>query len=174
MKDIKRAEYNGYKIIIRGAYEEKAYMPTVNGMPTKEVILDTVKIKLMVFKTKDILIDEVVKLELEREDNLNFYNAVTKEIDSLSEKAIKVIDKKVREEKITEGLPESLLSISKNEEAEEEEENSVDLILNFMYMAMKDLGYTLEDLKKGEPKGDIIEGFAKKLADNLKSQKGLA
>lgn len=170
MKDIKRAEYNGYKIVIRGRYEEKAYIPTVNGIPTKEVIIDTVKIKLMVFKTKEILIDEVIKLELEREDNLNFYNAVTREIDNLSEKAIKVIDKKVREEKITEGLPESLLNISKNEE--ETEENSEDLLLNFIYMAMSDLGYTLEDLKKGEPRGDIIDEFSKKLADTLKRQEG--
>jgi hypothetical protein len=104
MKTIKAEIYNGYSVTIRGEFREK----TQEYVSPKE-IHDTVDISLSVVG-KGVSHFEMKMIQESRNKREEMYSSVIKTVEDLFEKAKEIINKKVREKEMTDGLPESLLS----------------------------------------------------------------
>lgn len=122
MKTIKNEEYRGYSISIEGQFIEESKVLKYSG-----VYFDSVKLTLKVAKSfRYPIFTETATIEEDRAEKGTLYKGVKQSIDKLIDKAKAVVDKKIREEEITNGLPDSLLT----EEKEPAKEESINITFN--------------------------------------------
>lgn len=60
-----------------------------------------------------------------------------------------------------------------NESTTDESSEGEEFLTNFVYIVMHELGYTLDQVLKGELNSSKANGFSKRIADRLKRQQGL-
>lgn len=167
MKTIKEFEYKGHKVTVKAKFKEntKEYV-------YKHVFYDSVLVELTVRKDWRLIFQDGTTIEKEREDRVGLQSSMFESVDSLVFKAKEKIDKLVREEEITNGLPESLLGKEPKDEVNEQpsEEIVIEVKMN-LDMGFNKLMYEIANKAIEDRQKESIEKFASALSKNLEHAK---
>jgi len=115
MKTLKEFGYKGYIIDVKAKFKE-----STREYSDIEAFYDSVLIEMSVRQAGFPIFQEGKTIEKRRENKVELHNSMLDSIEGLIDKAKLIIDKKVREEEMTNGLPESLLAEEPKEKASEE------------------------------------------------------
>ena len=136
MKTIKNEIYKGYQVKVEVGFEESTTAYVYSG-----TYYDSVFFKAYAYKNgiQYFLVED--SLEKKREQRTEMYDEMNKKVSSMLGDIKKKIDKVVREEEMTDGLPESLL-------AEIRAQEKADYYMNIIITATKESGEVIGNALK--------------------------
>ena len=166
MKTLKEFGYKGYIIDVKAKFRE-----STREYPNIEAYYDSVLIELTVRQAGFPIFQEGKTIEKRRENKVELHNSMLDSVDSLIVKAKLIIDKKVREEEMTDGLPESLLAEEPKEEANEKtEEIEIEVKMN-LNADFNELMYEIANKAIEDRQKESIEKIASALSKSLERAK---